>query len=308
MDCASALGVVGGLILSAAYPLLLARILARGNVGISTTSQVLHSVTFLLRYAGVWLEKTPGEHQGSSEWVWLQLYLIPASVLILVSMRYRTGGAQTMSSKQRLVSIIKESVIYITLSFLLAYRVNYGSFSWSDSWISHTTSLDWLSLVVQYFSVEDLLHTNARDASEVMWAASIFLAGVADIPQYVTYYRHVTHKIDRPLMSIMAMISLSPLFYIPLWVARYTETHSFNYIALSGATLQAFSFWMFFVLVVTKMSGGDSDVLEDLEAQLEEYDTSRWGGQALDPSWAQRSNIADGEETKLINISGDNDI
>lgn len=138
-----------------------------------------------------------------------------------LSMRYRNTGIQTMSSKQRLLSIFKESSIYITLSFLLAYRINYGSFSWSDSWSSRISSLNWLSVVAQYFSVEDLLHMNAHDAGEVMWAASIFLAGGAGIPQYITYYRHVTHKIDRLLMSAMAMISLAPLFYIPLWVARF---------------------------------------------------------------------------------------
>jgi hypothetical protein len=73
-----------------------------------------------------------------------------------------------------------------------------------------------------------------------------------------------------------------------LHLPRYTEIHSFHYIALSGAALQAFSFWMFFVLVVAKMSDGDSDLLEDLGAQLEEYDTSKWGGQALDSSQAWR--------------------
>jgi ER lumen protein retaining receptor len=134
-------------------------------------------------------------------------------------MRYRTGGAQTTSSK--LVPIVKESSIYITLSFLLAYRINYGSFSWSDSWSSHTSSLNWLSLVAQYFSIEDVLGINTHDASEVVWAASIFLAGVAGIPQYVTYYRHVTHKLDKLLMSVMAMISLGSFCYIPLWVAQF---------------------------------------------------------------------------------------
>jgi hypothetical protein len=41
---------------------------------------------------------------------------------------------------------------------------------------------------------------------------------------------------------------------------------------------------MFFVLVVTKVNDGDSDLLEDLEAQLEEYDTMKWGGEALELS------------------------
>lgn len=45
---------------------------------------------------------------------------------------------------------------------------------------------------------------------------------------------------------------------------------------------------MFFILVVTKVNDGDSDLLEDLEAQLEEYDTRRWGGEALDTSRPRR--------------------
>jgi len=136
-------------------------------------------------------------------------------------MRYRNSGIQTISCKQRLTSIVKESGIYITLSFLLAYRINYGSFSWSESWSSRVSSLNWLSVVAQYFSVEDLLGINTHDAGEILWAASIFLVGIAGIPQYITYYRHVTHKIDRLLMSVMAMISLASLFYIPLWVAQF---------------------------------------------------------------------------------------
>lgn len=40
---------------------------------------------------------------------------------------------------------------------------------------------------------------------------------------------------------------------------------------------------MFFVLVMTKVNDCNSDLLDDLEAQMEEYDTERWGGEARDP-------------------------
>jgi hypothetical protein len=196
-------------------------------------------VAFLLRDAGIWLEKSPGKLQGTfSEGAWLKVYLIPASVLTLVryqfviirriysldcqvSMTYCNSGIQAICSKQRFSSIAKELGIYITLSFLLAYRINYGSFSWSDSWSSRISSLNWLSLVTEYFSVEALLGINTHDAGEVLWAASIFLSGIAGIPQYITYYRHVTHKIDRLLMSIMAMTSLASLFDIPFWIVQF---------------------------------------------------------------------------------------
>jgi hypothetical protein len=138
-----------------------------------------------------------------------------------ISMRYCNRGIQTISSKQRFTSIVKQSSIYITLSFLLAYRINYGSFSWSNSWSSRTSSFNRLSVVSHYFSVKDLLGINAHDAGEVLWAASIFLSGMAGIPQYIIYYRYVTNRIDKLLMSVMAMTSLAPLFDIPLWVAQF---------------------------------------------------------------------------------------
>jgi len=102
-------------------------------------------------------------------------------------------------------------------------------------------------------------------------------------------------------MSIMAMTALAPLFNVPFWVtqfvqwfyyhatvliidtSRITQAHSFDYIAFAGTIVQAFAFWMFFVLVVTKVNDSDSDVLENLEAQMEEYDAMRWGSEVVEP-------------------------
>lgn len=137
-------------------------------------------------------------------------------------MRYhKSPPGYTASREQRLVSILKESSIYLVLSILLAYRINYASFSWSESWSSHTSGFNWITLISDYFSAHDLLGLNTRDGIKVAWAASIFLVAVADIPQYVTYYRATSQRIDRFLMTIMAVASLSATFYAMGSIARW---------------------------------------------------------------------------------------
>jgi hypothetical protein len=52
---------------------------------------------------------------------------------------------------------------------------------------------------------------------------------------------------------------------------------AFDPIAIVAALIQVFAFWMFFVLVISKVNDVFSESHYDLEAQLEEYDNERWG-------------------------------
>ncbi|KIM29583.1 hypothetical protein M408DRAFT_115876 [Serendipita vermifera MAFF 305830] len=271
---------IGDSMISIAFPILVWRILTRGIAGISTTSQALHLVTFLLRYSDIVMDYPENESQVYTS-TWQKFYMILAAAGVLVAMRFhKSSQGYIWPREQRLLATLKESCIYLVPSLLLAYRINYGSFSWSESWSSHTSGSDWLSLLSKYFSPEDLVNLDARGGVKIAWATSTFLAAIADIPQYIVYYRHTTQKMDRLLMTIMAMVSFSGVFYGSSSVARWHDTGFLDYITLGSAIMQIFAFWMFFIFVATKVNDHEYTSITDLEAQLEAYDEERWGGGA----------------------------
>lgn len=288
---------IADLALILSFPILIGRIIARGNAGVSLTSQVLHLLVFLLRYTDLGLYQLSYVLPSSSvrmifatwgdelAFLWTPLtkvYLICAAASVLVAMGYRAlKDRQTKSwrlTHENLVTCAKTYTLYLLPVFLLAYRLNYTSFGWlPGSWRFESSNHTLVSLISEYFSLEDLLNINERDAKEVAWAASIYLAAIADIPQYKAYYRYARENIDWWLMSSMALLASWRLLYIGHWIARYLEEHIFDTIAFIGAIVQVFVFWMFFVLVVSKVNNVFSEREQDLEAQLAEYDSSRWG-------------------------------
>jgi hypothetical protein len=123
------------------------------------------------------------------------------------------------------IASAKTYALYLLPALLLGYRFNYASFSWlsyNRSYVALTTFTEHnvVTLISEYFSTRDLLDINAQDFKEVAWASSIFLAAIADIPQYKRYYRYVKERIDWWLMSFMALIASWRLIYIVHWIAR----------------------------------------------------------------------------------------
>lgn len=143
-------------------------------------------------------------------------------------MGYRALKARQTKScltRETLVTCAKTYTLYLLPAFLLAYRLNYTSFGWlPGSWRFESSNHSLVSLISEYFSVDDLLNINERDAKEVAWAASIYLSAIADIPQYKTYYRYVRGSIDWWLMSSMGLLASWRLLYIGHWIAR-SVTH-----------------------------------------------------------------------------------
>jgi hypothetical protein len=124
-------------------------------------------------------------------------------------------------TRQAAVSSAKTYALYLLPALLAGYRFNYTSFSWVP-YPGHDVALssDLVTLVSEFFSPRDLLDINTLDSKEVAWATSIFLASIADIPQYKRYYRYVKERIDWWLMSYMALIASWRLLYIINWIAR----------------------------------------------------------------------------------------
>jgi len=286
-----------------AFPVLIARIIIRGNAGVSLTSQVLHLLVFLFRYSDLnlgtlyaFFDPSFPSWKIKFAYLWTPTtkgYLICAAFSVLVAMGYRAVKDKQFQSwtftRQAAVASAKAYALYLLPALLLGYRFNYASFSWVSYHGSYATPAasaehNLVTLISEYFSPRDLLNINTLDAREVAWATSIFLAAIADIPQYKKYYRYVKDRIDWWLMSFMALIASWRLLYFIHWIARYVEEHHFDPIAVVGGVIQVFAFWMFFVLVVNKVNDTLSEGVLDLEAQLASYDSERWGeenGQVL---------------------------
>ncbi|KAG8808933.1 hypothetical protein FRC17_003695 [Serendipita sp. 399] len=262
-----------------AFPILIGRILKRGNDGISVTSQLLHVVVFVLRFADLhsWFLQSL-KHLAWPAVARVVVFMGALAVPTAMAYRARKSG-RTVLSRASISRVALEALKYMVPAFLIAYRFNYTSFSWvSSTTSSHQSSSSGsiFSPLFDYFSLHDLVNMDERQAFEVAWAASIYLGAIADIPQYMTYYRHVQNKMDWWLVSSLALMVFNRIFYAMHWVFDYIRFEFFDWVSFVGALVQVLAFWMFFVLVVSKVNDvlGESD--RDLEAQMEEFD-ARWG-------------------------------
>jgi hypothetical protein len=132
-------------------------------------------------------------------------------------------------TRQGAVASAKTYALYLLPALFLGYRFNYASFSWipfNENHLTLTTSTNLVALVSEYFSPRDLLDINIHDAKEVAWATSIYLAAIADIPQYKRYYQYVKERVDWWLLSPLALIACWRLLYIVNWIARSALYHS----------------------------------------------------------------------------------
>ena len=106
-------------------------------------------------------------------------------------------------------------------AFLVAYRFNHTSFSWVTIGQQLTPTNDtasatfgWVAALVDYFSLGDLVNITATDACKLVSAVSLWLACIADIPQYMAYYREARAKLDWWLVAATGALACSPLLYI----------------------------------------------------------------------------------------------
>ncbi|KAG8817246.1 endoplasmic reticulum retention protein [Serendipita sp. 400] len=260
-----------------AYPILVGRIIKRGNSGLSLTSQLLHVVLFSLRYADT--ESWSTQAFVQMQWAAARVIVFVGAIAVPIAMAYRarTSG-RTIFSRANISKVLCEMLKYIVPAFLIAYRFNYTSFSWAFNTTSRqqTPSGSIFSTLLDYFSIEDLVNMDERQAYEVAWSTSIYLAAIADIPQYITYYRHVQDRIDWWLVSSLALVALGRVLYMVHWVSRYAQYQVFDYISFSGGIVQVIAFCLFLALVVSKVSDVLDDNDKDLEAHMEEFD-ARWG-------------------------------
>ncbi|KAG8848845.1 ER lumen protein-retaining receptor 3 [Serendipita sp. 405] len=261
-----------------AYPILIRRILKRGNDGLSVTSQMLHVVVFTLRYAD--MESWFLQALMIMRWAAIvRVLAFSGAIAVPITMAYRarTSGHTTLS-RANISKVTFEALKYIIPAFLIAYRFNYTSFSWVPTPTSHQQppSDSLFATLLSYFSVEDFVNMDEHQAYEVAWSTSIFLAAIADIPQYITYYRHVQKKMDWWLVSSLALVAFGRIFYAIHWVSNYVRFQFFDCVSFAGALVQVLAFWIFFVLTVSKVNDVLSDNDKDLEAQIEEFD-ARWG-------------------------------
>ncbi|KAG8817248.1 endoplasmic reticulum retention protein [Serendipita sp. 411] len=189
--------------------------------------------------------------------------------------RARTGG-RTVLSRAKISKVLPEMLKYMVLAFLIAYRINYTSFSWvpGKTWTPQNLPGSPLAILLSYFSVKDLINMDKRQAYEVLWSTSIFLAAIADIPQYITYYRHVRTKVDGWLMSSLELAAMSRIFYMIHWISVYGHLHISDPISFVGGLIQVLVFWRFYVLVLGKVSCAVYNNNRDIEAQRE-YGTRR---------------------------------
>ncbi|KAG8768226.1 hypothetical protein FRC15_005256 [Serendipita sp. 397] len=286
------------------HPVLVGRILRRGNSGISVTSQLLHVVLFSLRYADTesWLPRNLMYIQWPAI---ARIIIFGGAIAIPIAMAYRASTeGRIILSRANTSRVLSEMLIYMVPAFLIAYRFNYTCFSWVDNgsfclppqyflnppedtdvwddwdlpetWHPQTPSYSPFSTLLDYFSVRDLVNMDKRQAYEVAWSTSIFLAAIADIPQYITYYRHVQKKVDWWLVSSLALAALSRTFYMVHWVLRYIGFWSWDPVGFVGGLVQVLAFLLFLVLVVKKVIDVLSESNKDLEAQIREFDP-RWG-------------------------------
>ena len=211
--------------------------------------------------------------------------------------------------KSNFFSSLKNFAVYMIPAALLAYRIHYGQHSYLHIPFAAPTSsfepstrteglehvFGWFKSAIEFFSPADLFLMDRWELIEVVWSFSIYLSAIADIPQYVAYYHYLGSRtsIDWYLMANMFLTAMFRAFYIPHWIIRYVlllelpyiplilglysynHEHAIDPIAFAAGVVQAFAFWMFFVLCFAKINNNFADGLDE-EAQWDEFD-SRWG-------------------------------
>ncbi|KAG8808934.1 hypothetical protein FRC17_003696 [Serendipita sp. 399] len=209
--------------------------------------------------------------------------LFGGAIAVLIAMAYRARkDGHTILSQARISRVALEALKYIVPAFFIAYRCNHTSFSWV-SIRNHSLQVpslrvpsgSILSLLIDYFSIHDLVSMARYEAFEVTWSMSIFLGAVADIPQYMTYYRHVQDEMDWWLVSSLGLTALGCTFYTTHWVTEYIRIQYFSWLHFSGAVVQILTFWIFFVLVVRKVDSVSNGDNTDPELQIKESN-ARW--------------------------------
>ncbi|CCA66527.1 hypothetical protein PIIN_00211 [Serendipita indica DSM 11827] len=280
---------LGDLALLASFPLLVLRIRKQGTSGISAATQWLHMIVFSLRYADVGsnISEAPVDYEMASSllcqsFMQVALVLSTLTILVILSQAQKANVSQC-GCRKNFIAIVKECCKYLIPAFLVAYRFNHTSFSWVTIGQQSTqtdnaaaTTFGWLSTLIDYFSLQDIVSISAQDACKLASAVSLWLACIADIPQYMTYYREARTKLDWWLIAATGSLACSPLLYIIDGILSYISDRKLDVIVFIAYIIQIFGFWMFFVLVVGKVNDSliESDV--DLEAQILLFD-SRWG-------------------------------
>lgn len=127
------------------------------------------------------------------------------------------------STRHAIATILKESVLYLFLAFVIAYRINYTRFGWvlSPGASRESAPKAGLAFIVDYFSAKHWPEMTYRDIMEIGWAASIYLAAIADIPQYKKFYSYTRYDIDWSLMTPIMFLAGSRSIYIVHWTIRH---------------------------------------------------------------------------------------
>jgi hypothetical protein len=296
--------LAGDLSLVASFPILISRILRKGVAGVSVTTHGLHLIVFLARYLDLWTVTNFSTTETWKEWfiTWynplLKLYLIHAASAVLIVFAYAhvrdnlpTRKSMANELKSNFFSSLKKFAVYMIPAALLAYRFHYGQHSYLHIPFAAPTSsfepstrteglehvFGWFKSAIEFFSPADLFLMDRWELIDVAWSFSIYLSAIADIPQYVAYYHYLGSRtsIDWYLMANMFLTAMFRAFYIPHWVIRFNQEHSMDPIAFAAGVVQAFAFWMFFVLCYGKINNNFAEGLDE-EAQWDEFD-SRWG-------------------------------
>jgi hypothetical protein len=141
----------------------------------------------------------------------------------MVYRHVRTKGFSSRNISQSCVlSALRPFLLCFVPAFFLGYRLNYASYTvlrYNNS--PSNESFSWISALAHYFSLDDLFNSSTSDALEVAWATSIYLAAIADIPQYIKYHRYSRTKMDWWLMAPTALLASSRMLYIFHWINRY---------------------------------------------------------------------------------------
>ncbi|KAJ7275032.1 hypothetical protein C8J57DRAFT_239936 [Mycena rebaudengoi] len=245
MSAFCSIRLFGDLSLFVSFPLLLSRIVSskEGRNGVSVVTQVLHFIVFFTRYLDLFLKPdlTYAKHSWMLYWYnpLSKTYVLVMSAWVVIAIAYRFSMDRSLDDfKQSSINVTKffRTVTLFTVpSFLLALLINYRA-----------NFYDRLDLSATVWSA----NLTIAEWKEVAWSMSHYLAGVCDIPQYMTYYSYLgcRQSHERWLLSSLAATVAFRHFYIPHWIFRFAEQGVVDPIAGGGAIVQIVSFWVFMVM------------------------------------------------------------
>ncbi|KAJ7267972.1 hypothetical protein C8J57DRAFT_1717450 [Mycena rebaudengoi] len=216
MSAFCSIRLLGDLSLFVSFPLLLSRIVSskEGRNGVSVVTQVLHFIVFFTPYFDLFLEPDLAYAKHSRMLYWYNLvsktYVLVMSAWVLVAIAYRRSLDDFKQSSINVIKFLRTVVLFTIPSFLLALLINYRA-----------NSYDRLDLSARVWSA----NLTVAEWREVAWFMSHYLAGVCEIPQYMTYYSYLDGRRshERWLLSSLAAIAAFRHFYIPHWIFRFAE-------------------------------------------------------------------------------------